>query len=225
LFYRISNSQKKRQPLNYPVAGVVINLERSSDRRKSFFASAAKQKGCFGYEKESGSTTEIEIIQAIDGKEIKSQIAGVTDNEYACIQSHLKALKYAKKQGFECVAIFEDDVLFTDSFSKDFQVYLSELPDNFHILYLGGSFGRPPQYYDKFFSKQVYTWGAFAYVVHKRAYTNLINILSKANKIVDAMYIDYQKQYLCIKPNKKLVIHPQGVSTIKEKFVNYQNIV
>lgn len=136
----------------------------------------------------------------------------------------MHCIKEAKKRNLECIAIFEDDILFTDTFKKDFQIYLKELPDNWHILYLGGSFGRMPTYYDKFFTKQNYTWGAFAYVIHKRAYENLIDLLSKANNIVDAMYIEYQKKYICIKPIKKLVIHPEGVSTIKERFVNYKDI-
>jgi len=89
---------------------------------------------------------------------------------------------------------------------------------------LGGSFGRKPQYYNQYFTRQLGTWGAFAYIVNKRAYNNLINLLSKANNIVDACYIEYQKSYLCIKPHKRLVIHPEGVSTIKEKFVDYKNI-
>lgn len=133
-------------------------------------------------------------------------------------------MQYAKKNNFECIAIFEDDIVFTETFAEDFKFYLSNLPNNWHILYLGGSFGRKPSYYNQYFTKQNFTWGAFAYVVHKRAYDNLIELLFKANKIVDGEYIEYQKNYLCIKPVKKLVIHPEGFSTIKEKQVNYQNI-
>jgi GR25 family glycosyltransferase involved in LPS biosynthesis len=134
-------------------------------------------------------------------------------------------LKYAKENDFECIAIFEDDVIFAPNYAKDFHYYLSVLPDNWHILYLGGVFQRKPLYFNNDFTQQVQTWGAFAYVVHKRAYDKLINLLERPIKIVDGHYIDYQKLHLCIKPNKRLVIHPQGYSTIKERDVNYSNIV
>jgi hypothetical protein len=45
-----------------------------------------------------------------------------------------------------------------------------------------------------------------------------------AKQITDAVYIAYQKQYLCIKPVKKLVTHPEGFSTIKERQINYPKL-
>jgi GR25 family glycosyltransferase involved in LPS biosynthesis len=149
----------------------------------------------------------------------------MTDNEWACLQSHLTALKWAKENDFECVAIFEDDVVFLPTFKSSLSSYLSKLPTNWHILYLGGSFGRRPEFFDEYFSKQKMTWGAFAYVVHNRAYDNLIERLSRGNKIVDAVYIEYQNKYLCLKPHHQLVKHPAGFSTIKERNVDYKNIV
>ena len=131
---------------------------------------------------------------------------------------------YARENKLPCIAIFEDDILFTDSFEKDFKYYLSVMPDDWHILYLGGSFGRRPSYFDEHFTQQNMTWGAFAYVVHERAYDALINMFSRANKIADAILIDYQKTYLCLKPAKKLVVHPKGFSTIKEIEVDYKHI-
>jgi hypothetical protein len=68
------------------------------------------------------------------------------------------------------------------------------------------------------------TWGAFAYIVHKRAYNKLLDKLNRAKEIADAVLIRHQQEYLCLKPAKKLVEHPAGFSTIKEKQVNYQHI-
>lgn len=85
-------------------------------------------------------------------------------------------------------------------------------------------FQRAPYYFNEFFSQQNQTWGAYAYVVHSRAYDNLISILSCPKKIVDGHYIEYQKLHLCIKPNERLVIHPKGFSTIKEIEVDYKKL-
>lgn len=115
--------------------------------------------------------------------------------------------------------------MFLPNFSNDLAYYLENTPDGWHILYLGGSFGKQPKRINADFTQQVETWGAFAYIVHKRAYKGLIKLLYMANKICDAMYIEYQKNYLCVKPNRKLVLHPKGYSTIKEKEVNYSGIV
>ena len=136
----------------------------------------------------------------------------------------MNAIKLAKERGYECIAIFEDDITFVKDFKAKFEKYLNQLPKDWHILYLGGSFGRNPFYFNQYFTQQNQTWGAFAYIVHKRAYNNLIEILSCPKKIVDGHYIDYQKSHLCIKPNERLVIHPKGFSTIKEIEVNYKGI-
>jgi len=85
-------------------------------------------------------------------------------------------------------------------------------------------FQRAPYYYNEHFSRQNQTWGAYAYVVHSRAYDNLIELLSCPKKIVDGHYIEYQKHHLCIKPNERLVIHPKGFSTIKEIEVDYKKL-
>lgn len=203
-----------------------INLERSVDRRERFTVSAKQEaRGCFySTAKEKGQTLQVERLIAVDGKEIVSPIQGVTNNEYACIQSHLNAIKQAKERGYECIAIFEDDITFVKDFKAKFEKYLNQLPKDWHILYLGGSFGRNPFYFNQYFTQQNQTWGAFAYIVHKRAYNNLIEMLSCPKKIVDGHYIDYQKSHLCIKPNERLVIHPKGFSTIKEIEVNYKGI-
>lgn len=139
--------------------------------------------------------------------------------------SHIKALEWAKENNFPCVAIFEDDVVFKPTFKTDLAFYLSQLPEDWHILYLGGSFGRQPEYFNQYFTKQVKTWGAFAYVVHERAYNLLLSEFIRAKEITDAVLIRYQQQYLCLKPSKKLVEHPPGFSTIKEKDVNYQKLL
>ena len=141
------------------------------------------------------------------------------------MQSHIKAIEYARENKLPCIAIFEDDIVFTDTFEKDFKYYLSVMPEDWHILYLGGSFGRRPSYFDQNFTKQNMTWGAFAYIVNACAYDNLLDMFNRAKHITDAVLIDYQKTYLCIKPSKKLVIHPKGFSTIKEREVDYKNIV
>lgn len=98
------------------------------------------------------------------------------------------------------------------------------MPVGWHIFYLGGSHGERPEFFNHLFERQLGTWGAFAYIVHKRAYKDLIAMLNEAHKIVDGHYIDYQKNYLCLKPKKKLVTHPPGFSTIKERHVQYNGI-
>lgn len=140
------------------------------------------------------------------------------------MQSHLKALKWAKSTGASHVAIFEDDVIFDKDFSSKLKYYLNNAPDNFCIMYLGGSFGRKPRPMNLDFTKQLMTWGAFAYIVNCDYIDELIKSISMAKKITDAVLIDFQIKYVCIKPVKKLVTHPKGFSTIKNKEVDYKHI-
>ena len=133
-------------------------------------------------------------------------------------------MKWAKSTGAKHVAIFEDDVIFDNDFKEKLTYYLSKTPDSFCIMYLGGSFGRNPQHLNQDFTKQIMTWGAFAYIVNTDYIDELINSIYMAKKITDAVYIDFQKKYICIKPVKKLVTHPKGFSTIKNKEVDYKYI-
>ncbi len=149
----------------------------------------------------------------------------MTANELACLRSHATALIHAKANNLPYIAIFEDDVLFEPNFEADFKATLKAMPKYWHILYLGGSFARKPIYFSREFDRMVVTWGAFAYIVNSNCYDLLITEILRANKIVDGTLIDLQKTLICIKPKMKLVHHPEGVSTIKEKYVNYQNIV
>ena len=139
--------------------------------------------------------------------------------------SHIKALEYAKECGDKYVAVFEDDIVFNQGFSKDLQFYLSKAPEDFAIMYLGGSFGSKPLLFDEYFTRQKQTWGAFAYIVNTDYVDIILDKFYRAKNIADAVLIDVQKQYVCIKPIKSIVTHPKGYSTIKEKEVNYANIV
>ena len=147
----------------------------------------------------------------------------MSNNEYACILSHLAAFKLAKKEGLDYVAIFEDDILFLPTFSKDLQYYLSVCPP-FCLMLLGAQHAYPPTIYDANFLQLHKSWGAFAYIVNCEYIDEIISAFESATKITDAILIDLQKKYLCIKPKNKLVEHPKGFSTIKEKEVNYSNL-
>lgn len=92
-------------------------------------------------------------------------------------------------------------------------------------MYLGGSYGIKPLPFDDMYTRQRQTWGAFGYIINMKFADEILKELYRAKKIVDAVYIDMQKKYLCIKPIDKMLIHPQGFSYIKNKHVDYKNIV
>ena len=66
------------------------------------------------------------------------------DGRLGCIKSHLEIIKYAQKNNLKNVLIFEDDVVFLD---KDVNGIMgnviSQLPENWEMLYLGANLHTP----------------------------------------------------------------------------------
>jgi len=81
----------------------------------------------------------IERYDAIDGKKVKPPdwfTAG--GGAWGCYLSHLRILETALNTGVESILFLEDDALFCEDFTKRVTEFLAEVPDNWHMLYLGG---------------------------------------------------------------------------------------
>lgn len=72
--------------------------------------------------------------------------------EMGCALSHLSLIGYAFQQGMESILIFEDDAVFCENFIAKANKYLSDVPDNWEMIYFGGMSWIPNgenQFYNK----------------------------------------------------------------------------
>ena len=118
----------------------VINLEKSKDR--------------WNYaKKQNNGSLNLVKYKAVNGRELNRQnIEGLVDKdsylyknleknrgEIGCAISHLNIWKKFKKTNEEYLIVVEDDVIFEQDFYKKLDKYLKHAPNNWDIIYLGGS--------------------------------------------------------------------------------------
>jgi GR25 family glycosyltransferase involved in LPS biosynthesis len=130
---------------------VVINLDRRPDR----LSKITKQLDGLGIAFDRFSAVE-------DGNAIES-----------CKKSHQAVLSKAREDGLGSILILEDDALFGDNFLSEFEKMRGELPDNWDMLYLGGTIMNKELYSDRLI-RSIRTLSLHAYAVNSKAFDILI---------------------------------------------------
>ena len=105
-----------------------INLPARTDRRR-----AVEQQF-----RSVDLADAVEFFAAVDGKTI-SHPRVVSDGQAGCTASHMAVLRKAEARGLRHVLVFEDDTMFTPTFTETFPAALSRCPASYDIFYLGAS--------------------------------------------------------------------------------------
>ena len=94
-----------------------------------------------------GQNIEIDMIPTTRCPFPKSKMAGMA----GCFLSHFLCIQDAYMKWYERIAIFEDDVIFSDDFVKRLEKEIKEVPENWDILYLWrqSQRGNTPTYHSK----------------------------------------------------------------------------
>ena len=112
-----------------------------------------------------------------------------------------------------------------DSFLDKFNQAISELPDNWDGLHLGG---YSPDGVNRDFSKSLFRtlkcYGGYGYAVRGKAIPKIISELNKENLQVDTCIAHMMHDLNWYKTKEMLVEHPEGYSFIQDKFVNYRQL-
>lgn len=175
----------------------IINLPRRTDRKAAMEQILS-----------ASNITKYEFIEAYDGLDnnIKTQynklrktkkIPIITSGHFACLLSHIKAIKKAKECGYSHIMILEDDVFFnTDIIQKLKNIYIPE----FDLLYLGGITSKKKVFNNGWsYSNGTNIMGAYAYILSASIYDVVLNELEKLNEYVDFFYLKIiQKKYKTI---------------------------
>lgn len=114
----------------------VINLEKDKDRLKSF--DDQMQKNAIKYER----------FDAVLGSKVLrderlSEYCNTfcTDAMKGCALSHRSIWELMVANGYENVIVFEDDIIVSDTFDRDFQNVWNFLPKDYDIVYLAHNAG------------------------------------------------------------------------------------
>lgn len=89
-----------------------------------------------------------------------------------CVKSHIKALKFAKKNNFKNVIIFEDDFIFTKN-KKYIYDAINNINFNWDVIQLTASYEKS-QFHNKYFNRVKWAMSASGYIINYKFYDKLI---------------------------------------------------
>lgn len=138
----------------------LINLSHREDRRKISFAQMQK------------AGIDFQHFPAIDARKMKVRGESIENpGLIGCFLSHYFILQEALLNGYDSVAVFEDDVILVSEFQEKFQRAQAELPETWELFMLGyyerlGDKGYKIKISDNIVIPRS-TWGTHGYIVRR----------------------------------------------------------
>jgi GR25 family glycosyltransferase involved in LPS biosynthesis len=137
-----------------------------------------------------------------------------------CWDSHRRLFNKIKEENIEYTLIMEDDVDLVENFQERLNDVISELPDDWDLLYLGGwNVGDIIKYSDKLnLAKKVYTTHAF--IVRQKFVDTVIKGINERQWKVDVLISDILPLGNCFICNPTLAWQREGFSDIENRETN-----
>lgn len=205
-----------------------INLDRSKDRLEQMI------KQC--------SNLRCIRIEAIDGKnfeenyedelEYKVKNKKLRKNDIACFLSHVKCLKEIIDNNITYGIVLEDDVILPNNFMERLKEIKDELPENYDILYLGGTRICGEKYTKNLLKqKQINkncNAGAFSYIISTKCAKKIIKRINEDGiyKMYDHQLREYFPELDVYYINPPLIDHDFEIESARierkynEKYIN-----
>lgn len=179
----------------------VINLDRRKDRMEKISIP-------FEYERFSAS----------DGSKLFPQ-EGKLSGHIGCWDSHRRLLNQIKYQGHPFAMVLEDDVEFCDEFLVHLAKAMSQLPEDWDMLYLGGfSYDSVPFSENLNHANRVLT--THGYIVRDKFLDTLIETVTNRKFKIDVVFCDALSKGRCFICNPVLAWQAEGHSDIEGKITN-----
>lgn len=118
---------------------------------------------------------------------------------YGCLESHKRVLENAILDGLECIAVFEDDAVFTDNYQEKLAHLVRQAPKDWDMLYVGGQHRQTPKPIREGVVRCTDCHRTHAYIVRGHAIKRLYQIWSSnqghADHILGRGYFDELRAY------------------------------
>ena len=188
--------------LKVPQRHYVINLKRRPERLKKFNEEALKT----GF--------QIKPYEATDGKNanIPHEFSG-GPGAFGCKMSHVNVLEECLKDGIECVGVYEDDCIFAPDFEKRLTQFLTDVPDDWQALFLGGEHLSKPEQAGNVF-RAVKCHRTHAYWARGGYIKTLCEVFKSSNYHIDWAWAGVQCEHRVYTPAKWMVTQSAGYSDI-----------
>lgn len=162
----------------------IINLKRRTDRKKDIEKKLYEQ-----------NIKNYEFIEAYDGNEQhiqkefnelkkKNNIQIISYGHYACLLSHLKAIKLAKTRNYSNIMILEDDIYFCNDFLSKIS---SLMVPSYDMIYLGGITNKIKLFFNDWV-RYSNIMGAYGYILNSKLFDIVLTQLENLNDYIDVFY-------------------------------------
>lgn len=193
-----------------------INLARRNDRKE-------KCKEIF-----SRFKLNVEFVDAVDGKDL-TNYGNIKPGEAGCCYSHKKVLELIlSDSNIKTALIMEDDVEFDKNLPTRFAEYYKEVPDDWQLLYFGGSHRHNPlNKISRNVHKLKKTYTTHCFGIKREAAKKLIKFFAEdriLEKPADLHLAEFQKQHPCYGFIEPVAWQRPDYSDIREDFKDYKHI-
>ncbi len=190
-----------------------INLERRPDRNEQCIEELNKYN------------INAERFDAVDYKKLNLKLPWM-----GCLLSNLEVIKHSKEKGFNSILILEDDILFNDKLEELFNEYITQVPDNWDMLYLSGNHNQHCGYHSNYISENVIkctlTYSTHSFAIKSSVYDLIIDYLTNnQTQPVDVLYTHIQNICNAYSLSPGLTSQRVGFSDIENKIVDYTKII
>ncbi len=173
----------------------LINLDKRTDRLGAFKAKVSPYPVLHDYVR----------YRAVHGDTVTVPgffISG--GGAWGCRQSHLRVLEDAMLDGVETLLVFEDDVRFASNFESKLKRFMSEVPDDWEGLMIGGQNHGPPPTPTGIAGivRSVNTQRTHAYAVRgKSPMQDLYRLWARCDRHIDHWFGQWQQRHQVYQPD------------------------
>lgn len=155
-----------------------INLRRRTDRW-SFMSGQFKRLNL-----------AVERFDAVDGETLVPEVVGMSrPGGVACTMSHLAIVKDARQRGSAAIMVFEDDAVLCKDFNERLELFLTDAPADWDMLYLGISAITDEIPITQYVYRLLNGWTTHAYILRNKMFDEVIRRMGdQPNREPDEYY-------------------------------------
>lgn len=167
---------------------------------------------------------DVERISGIDGSKMNLDFPSeIKEGAVGCALSQFFAIKYAKQLNLRDFLLLEDDIEFHENINELFSEYISEVPFDWDMLYLGGQHfhGMNLQKVSEHVYKCEYTLAAHSVAFKHTVFDRFIDKLIDITKPCDIHYAESHKEINAYVIIPHLTWQRESYSDIEKVNVDY----